>query len=559
MILVKFGGHALAMMAGNITGQVSSAGSHAGALLTPEGTASAMQQQVKSAGLMEGMAEHRFSNQASAGAFNGVHSPVGNYNSSMNARAALEKSGQIPKDTSDAAYAEMQKNFNQQAGTAGGQASLSLGPDGQATQGKTNAVMPSGSTVAGTTAGVDGAGVQNLSGAWGKASFASDGHGGNALTSANINGMSPMALARQNANILTEKASHSFGTNQGWDILRSQLQSDGYTSNEARGYNEKLSNSEASGWDRVINDKSGFTRNLSFNQQEQLAGFVKAHGGISVIGTGAGIGGGYTVTATGKDDKSLSFAVDENTAMSIKEAETDIREKAFTTTFGSGQGLQYATGLANKVGATEAASYMKDASNMSRTTETTGADATTAFVRWYANDRFGSSSPENTDKAGEALNHMATGGATGMAQLHDHQQRFLRTGNYSWGDGKTKAEAEINATRSEVGGGTENVQGQVMPEVNAARWKTENIGPEDFSGHPADRHPGLLSPKVEGQKVLDEAEGMRDSRLEEANQGVLIGNRAAYAVNSAIENADTQMEARLKERASAGKPPLEGD
>jgi len=135
MMLVKFGGHALAMMAGNITGQVSSAGSHAGALLTPEGTASAMQQQVKSAGLMEGMAEHRFSNQASAGAFNGVHSPVGNYNSSMNARAALEKSGQIPKDTSDSAYAEMQKNFNQQAGTAGGQSSVSLGPDGQATQG----------------------------------------------------------------------------------------------------------------------------------------------------------------------------------------------------------------------------------------------------------------------------------------------------------------------------------------------------------------------------------------------------------------------------------------
>jgi hypothetical protein len=323
-----------------------------------------------------------------------------------------------------------------------------------------------------------------------------------------------MALARQNANILTEKASHSFGTNQGWDILRSQVQSDGYTSSEARGYAEKLSNSEASGWDRVINDKSGFTRSLGIDQQESLAAFTGLHGGIGVdvLGTGGGAsaGGDFRATVTGKDGRTLSFTVDENTANAIKEAETDIREKAFAETFGRGQGIQYATSLANKVGATEAASYMKDASNMSRTTETTGADATTAFVDWYAKDRYGSNSLENIDRAGTALNHMAISGDTGMAQLQDHQQRFLRTGNYTWGVGKAQAEAEIRATRSEVGVETGNLQSQVMPAVNAASGRTENIVPEDFNGHPADRHPGLVSPKSEGQKTLDEAEVIRD-------------------------------------------------
>jgi hypothetical protein len=457
----------------------------------------------------------------------------------------------------------MQKNFNQQAGTAGGQASVSLGPDGQATQGKTNAVMSSGSTIAGTTAGADGAGVQNLSGAWGKASFATDGHGGNTLTSASINGMSPMALARQNASILTEKASHSFGTNEAWEKMRSQVQSDALTSGEARGYAEKLSNSEASGWDRTINDKSGFTRNLSADQREALAGFADIHGGakLEVLGAGggAGIGGEYRVTATGADGKQLSFAIDESTAMSVKEAETDIREKAFTETFGSGHGLQYATSMANKIGATEAASYMKDASNMSRTTETTGADAATAFVRWYSNDRYGSDSVENIDKAGAALNHMATSGPAGMVQLQSHQQRFLRTGNYTWGDGKAQAEAEISATRSEVGSGTGYVQEQVIPASNAASGRTGNITPGDFGGHPADRHNLLTSSRVEGQAALDEAEGMRSSRLEEANQGILMGNRAVHAANSAIDDADAQMKARMKERASAGKPRLEGD
>jgi hypothetical protein len=366
-----------------------------------------------------------------------------------------------------------------------------------------------------------------------------------------------MALARQNASILTEKASHSFGTNQGWDMLRSQLQSDGYTNNEARGYNEKLSNSEAAGWDRAINDKSGFTRNLSKDQQEQLSGFIKASGGIEVLGTGAAVGGQYQAIASGKDGRTLSFAVDESTAKSIKEAETDIREKAFTETFGSGQGLQYATSLANKVGATETASYMKDASNMSRTTETTGADATTTFVRWYANDRFGSSSPENIDKAGEALNHMATGGVAGMAQLQDHQQRFLRTGNYTWGDGKPQTEAEINATRIEVGGGMGNVQGQVMPAVNAASGRTENIGPEDFSGHPADRHTPLTSSRVEGQKVLDEAEEMRDKN--ELDLATNTRSLAAKAFEYTVHRADQISKDRDAARKAADKPPLEGD
>jgi len=403
--------------------------------------------------LLEGMPQHSFANHAAAEAFNGIHSPVGSYNSSMNARNALEQAGQIPRGTSDAAYAEMQKNYNQQAGTENGQSQVTLGPDGQATMSKSEGRLSSGSTITGTTVGVDGAGKKNLDGAWGKAGFATDGHGGNKLTSANVNGMSPMALAQQNANILTEKASHSFGTNQGWDKLRSQVQTDSESSSVARSFGEKLSNSEAAGWDRAIHDKTGFTRNLSKDQQEQFSAFADASGGLKIAGIGATAGGRYNMTFTGQDGKSLSFAVDEDTARSFKKAETDIHEKAFTEATNSGQGLQYATSMANKIGATEAASYMKDASNMSRITETTGADATTAFVRWYANDRGFGDSPEGIDKAGETLNHMATSGSSGMASLQNHQQRFLKSGDYTWGDGKAQAEAQVSATRAEVGGG----------------------------------------------------------------------------------------------------------
>ena len=511
MMLIKFGGHALAMMAGSLSGAVSGAGGLAGALMTPEGTSAAMSQQLKASGNLEGMPQHRFSNMASAEAFNSVHSPVGGYNSSMNARKALAQSGQIPQGTSDADYAEMKHNFNQQAGTAAGQSSVSLGPDGQATQGKTNAVMPSGSTMAGTTFGAGGAGVQNLNGAWGKGSFDSDGHGGTNLTSASVNGMSPMALAEQNAHINTEKAAHALGTNENWDKMRSQLQTDGHNSGESRAYADKLANVAGSEWGRVINDKSGFVNKLTQAQQKQLQAFGSGGAGVN-IGIKAEAGGRYSMTATGDEGKTLSFSVDESTANSIKESMSSVRERAVSETFGDSKGLQFATNLANKIGASKAASYMKEASNMTRTTETTGADATTAFVGWYANDRYGSSSPENIDKAGAALNHMATGGAAGMNQLQDHQKRFLNSGNYTWGDGKAQADATINATRSEVGGGMANVQGQVMSGANTASGRTHGIGPGDFSGHPAIIMNPLVTPQEEGKPTLKEADDLRDSR-----------------------------------------------
>ena len=512
MMLIKFGGHALAMMAGSLSGAVSGAGGAAGALMTPEGTSAAMSQQLKASGNLEGMPQHRFSNMASAEAFNSVHSPVGGNNSSMNARNALTQAGQIPQGTSDADYAEMKHSFNQQAGTAAGQASVSLGPDGQATQGKTNSVMPSGSTMAGTTFGAGGAGVQNLNGAWGKGSFTSDGHGGTNLTSASVNGMSPMALAEQNAHINTEKASHALGANESWDKMKSQLQSDSRTSNVSRAYSDKLANVAGSEWGRVLNDKSSFVNNLTQGQQEQLQTFLGGGAGLPNIGIKADGGGRYIVTATGDEGKTLSFSVDESTANSIKEAESNIRERAITETFGDSKGLQFATNLANKIGATKAASYMKEASNMTRTTETTGADATTAFVGWYANDRYGSDSPENIDKAGASLNHMATGGSAGMNQLQDHQQRFLKSGNYTWGDGQAQANDIISATRSEVGGGMANVQGQVGPGATVAGIRTDSINPGGFGGHPGDNHDPLVAPQEEGNVTLKKADDLRDSR-----------------------------------------------
>jgi hypothetical protein len=74
----------------------------------------------------------------------------------------------------------------------------------------------------------------------------------------------------------------------------------------------------------------------------------------------------------------------------------------------------------------------------------------------------------------------------------------------------------------------------------------------------------LKSPTVEGQKVLDEAGGMRDSHINRTHVNEdgtkvavepFVGNQAVRAVN----DADSQMKERIEKRKSSGKLPLEGD
>jgi len=526
LMLVKFGGHALAMMASSVTGAASGAGRQAGALLTPEGSASAMQQQVKSAGMMEGMAEHRFTNQASAGAFNAVHSPVGGYNSSMNAKAALEKSGQIPRDTSDAAYAEMQKNFNQQAGTTAGQASVSLGPRGQATQMQTKNLNSDGSTSI-TSSSADGRGVQTDTLASGQAIHATNGHGGTELTKAGVNGMSPISMAHQAAYIKTQGAGDSLATNENWANGQSYIRNAALTSSEARTYGENLNNAVSEKMNRAINSGSSFKDSVGEETRASLSAFAEASGGIQIWGTGAKGGGKYDVTAVGNNGKSVSFDVDQKTSEAIDTALTSARSEALQESMGSASGLAFAQNMAHQIGATKASSLMTDARDMQRSTETTGADLTTAFVGHYATQRYGSDSPENVRSSIDALNHMATGGSAGVAQLNQHVDSFLKNGNYSWGDGKAQVGAEIAAAGGQVGGQVSNIQRQVGPAMEDSANRTSGITPDKFSGKPSDNH----APFVELGDVTGHVNTTAAQRLQGHEDAKLMGPNAALVDN----------------------------
>ena len=521
-----------------------------------------MNQQVKSAGLLEGMPQHRFANQMAAGAFNSVHSPVGGYNSSMNARAALEKSGQIPKGTSDAGYAEMQKNFNQQAGTAAGQSSVSLGQNGQATQGQTKSVNADGSTSMITTSGTGGAGVQTDNMASGQATHATDGHGGTTLTKASVNGMSPIAMAHQAAYIKTKGAGDSLATNENWANGQSYIKNAALTSSEARTYGENLNNSVSAKLSKAVDSSSSFKDSVGENTQAKLSAFAEASGGLQILGTGAKGGGRYEVTATGSNGKTVSFDVDQKTSEAIGNEITKARSEALQESMGSSQGLAFANNLAHNIGASKASSLMNDARDMQRSTETTGADLSTAFVGHYATQRYGSDSPENVRKATDAINHMATSGSAGVAQLNQHIDSFIKNGDYSWGDGKAQVGAAIGAAGGQVRSQASNIQGQVGPAVGESVSHTSRITPGDFSGNPGANHPPLVGPG----EVTGHVNATADQRLHEHQDaklmgpnGALVDNLTGFNIPAEIKDADQMSRDRDAARTTAGKPPLEGD
>jgi hypothetical protein len=218
--------------------------------------------------------------------------------------------------------------------------------------------------------------------------------------------------------------------------------------------------------------------------------------------------------------------------------------------------------MAHNIGATKASTLLNDVRDMQRSTETTGADLSTAFVGHYATQRFGSDSPDNVRKATDALNHMATGGSVGIDQLNQHINSFLKNGDYSWGDGKAQVSAAIGAAGGQAGGQVTNVQEQVGPAIADSANRTSDISPGNFSVNPANNHALLVGPG----EISGHVNATADHRLNEHQDAKLMGPNGALVDNLTGVNipvgsktADQMSRDRVVARKAAEKPPLEGD
>ena len=445
MMLIRFGGHALAMLAGNLSRIVQSAGAQAGQLLTPEGTSAAMNQQVQAAGLLAGMPEHRFSNMAAAQAWN-LHRSVGGHTAAMNAKNALQKTGQISPGVSDGEMATMMASTKMGVGTGSGPVEVSTAPDGHGTRTKSETVNADGSTTVMTT-GSGGTGVAADNMAQGSATYSVNGAGNSTTTRATVNGLNPVTVGAMAQHQKIVAASNSLGSSESWQQAMDTARKASLTSSEAHGFTSRLDNSMRENWQRAISDKSSFGHSMSEEARTQLSAGVSS-GNIPLLKR---VGAQAQLAVIGKNGEQVSFNVSEDVARSFENTSSRVRSESLQQTLQDSKSLDYMTRLAKQIGATEAYSYLNDARELRTSTESYGADLTTAMVRNYANERYGSESPENIRRTISDFNHYLTQqGSQGVNNMHDIINGFVSGNGYGWGNTANDVNSAISATKERV-------------------------------------------------------------------------------------------------------------
>ena len=510
MMLIRFGGHALAMLAGNLSRVVQSAGAQAGRHFTPEGTGSAMNEQVRAAGLLEGLPEHRFSNMAAAGAF-ALHRNVGGYMAAMNTRNALEKSRQIPAGTSSAEMATMMASARVGVGTKSGPMEVSTTTDGKTTRMKSETVNPDGSTTVLTT-GTGGTGTAIDTMGAGSAAYSVGPNGSRALTRATVNGLNPVTVGAMAQHQRIVSASNSLGSSQTWQQAMDAARKASLTSSEAHAFTSRLDNAMRENWERAISDKSSFVHSMSESTRNLLSASISA-GNLPFLSK---VGGHAQLMMVGENGEKVSFNVSEDVARKFENTASKVRSESLQQTLQDAKSLDYMTKLAKQIGATEAYSYLRDARELRSSTESYGADLTTALVNNYATERYGSPSPENIRKTIADFNHYLTRqGRQGVDNMHDIIKGFVSGNGYGWGNTTNAVHEAMRINRTQAQGPRGFKHDVGMSAMNAGA-KTFGINEKNMS-EPAPDVP-LNNPNA--KTVIDPADAIRRrNRLEESGSG----------------------------------------
>ncbi|MFP7756229.1 conjugal transfer protein TraG N-terminal domain-containing protein [Thermodesulfobacteriota bacterium B35] len=484
-MLIRFGGSALAHLATNLTGIARSIGAQTGKLLTPEGLSQAMDQQIKAGGTFDFIPDYRYTNMAAGEAW-ARRRKVASYNAAMNARNTLEETGQIPAGTTEAEMADMMASGRVSAATSTGLTETTVGPD--------NNGMIRNTSPAGTS------------------TFAM-GENGPALTTATVNGLNPVTVGAMAQHQSIVSAAHNLGSSKNWQQVMDTARKASKTSSEAHDFTSRLDNTLRENWARAINDKSSFVHSMTENTRNMLTASI-SYGNLPILRRTAG--GQAQLMVVGQNGEQVSFSVSEDVARKFENTASEVRSESLQQVLQDAKNLDYMTRLASQIGATEAYSYLQDAKKLKSSTESYGADLTTAFVKNYATERYGSASPENVEKAIGALNYLLTqGGVQGVKNVHEMVEGFVSGRGYGWGSTKDAVHEAIRINKAKAQGSEDFKKDIDMSAMNAGA-KTYGIHEKNMSA-PA---PDTPLDRPNAKSVTDPADAIRRrNRFEESGKG----------------------------------------
>lgn len=417
-ILVKFGGHALATLGGNLTGQIQAAGQQAAkATEDPSGRASALKSNAWAmpTETIANQPRYGYGGMMDEGMVNQVRGVEGAVAAQQNI-GNLQQAGHMPTNMSGMGRLGHYMRRSQMGGAIQtDQGTLSFGgtENGLATSG-----LRGGHTTATTLGGgwkLDANADKDESGnvmaenrtlsseAVGKIHHLT-GQDGQDQWRVEVAGMGAK-FGKAYQEVAIEKGAHSLSAGENWHQMWQEVEKDAITSGEARSFKEGLSNAISDSVTQKVADGSAF-RQVS---NETRSNFVEAAGsvGFDIIGIKAGVGGGYKVI--GSNGKSASFSGSEEEVAALQEDIRGIREEALVRTMQTSAGRDYAASTVAQDNAAEGWSYLREAA----TRDTTSAEQNMELMTAYAMDRARSQYGEVSEKTLVAVSEEMASARTG--------------------------------------------------------------------------------------------------------------------------------------------------
>lgn len=441
-VLVKFGGHALASMAGNLTGQVQGAGLQAARLTEdPSGRAAAIQanstamptQTIGNAprygysGMTHGSMVSQMS-RAEAGSAHELKTaheqalgnipggnPYGPAGGELLNRSM--RSGQIANN--DGVVSNYSVGATAGTGLSGSQ---TTGADGW-TQ-KTSERAEDGAVVGSTHTFVGAAGtITETSGADGQSTVQVQATG---LTS---------SFARDYRETGIEEGAHNLSSGENWNQMVQEVDSDSKTSSEAQTFKEGLTDRVSDSSQHKVEDGSAFNQMKDDSKRSILeagatmglsGGGLLAALSLGTVKVGTSASGKYQFV--GQEGKKASFNASESEVNSLNQEVGQIREEAITETMKTDAGQNYAASSAAQDNASEGFSYLRRASVQDTTSASQNMDLMTAYVDDRASGKFNVAPGEVTNNMRksvlEDMNQQRTGSGSDQEALKNDMRSW---------------------------------------------------------------------------------------------------------------------------------------
>jgi len=261
-------------------------------------------------------------------------------------------------------------------------------------------------------------------------------------------------------------------------------------------------------WKRAISDKSSFAHTMEEASRAQFQASIGS--GFKKILSGNG-----QISVIGQNNEKVNFNVSEETSRAFEKTAAKVRSESLQQTLQDSKSLNYMTKLAKQIGASKAYSYLNDAREMGTSSESYGADLTTALIRNYASERYGSESPINIRHAISDFNHFLTQqGSQGVDNMQSIVKGFVGGHGYGWGSTTDAVHDSISTTRNHVQ--RREFKHDISMSTNNAGAETFTIKKENFFRPQADKP--IDNPNA--GTVTNPASDIRNrNRLEESGKG----------------------------------------